>query len=140
MVFTLHPLFIRSCRSGNIGVAKTYTAEVTDETNQAKGFAILSCIWGVGNIFGPAIGGFLAQPSHKWPTVCPSVPVHYSHSRASLPPQIFPRGSFFDTYQYALPCFVVSSIALIGLFTGYFFMPVRRPMAEIRMGMTDVGN
>lgn len=36
--------------NGNIGVAKTYLGEITDETNQAKGLSIISITWGVGVI------------------------------------------------------------------------------------------
>jgi hypothetical protein len=31
-----------------VGVAKTYMAEITDETNQSKGFSILSTVWSIG--------------------------------------------------------------------------------------------
>lgn len=36
--------------NGNIGVAKTYLGEITDETNQAKGMSLISVTWGVGVI------------------------------------------------------------------------------------------
>jgi hypothetical protein len=58
-----------------------------------------------GNVLGPAMGGFLAQPARKWPT-------------------LFPPGSFFSRYEYVLPCFAASSVALIGLLAGIFFLPV----------------
>lgn len=46
-------------------VAKTMINDVTDKTNQARGFSLVSLTWGVGTLFGPSIGGFLYDPVHK---------------------------------------------------------------------------
>jgi hypothetical protein len=35
---------------GNSGVAKTYIKEITDVTNEAKGFSFISLVWGMGSI------------------------------------------------------------------------------------------
>ncbi|TPP48051.1 putative integral membrane protein [Leishmania donovani] len=42
---------------------KTMISELTDTTNRAKGLALVSLTWGVGTLFGPAIGGFLYNPA-----------------------------------------------------------------------------
>ena len=34
--------------NGNSGVARTYMREITDSTNQARGFALFGTAWGVG--------------------------------------------------------------------------------------------
>ncbi|KAK7322523.1 hypothetical protein VNO77_25907 [Canavalia gladiata] len=49
--------------------------------------------WGVGLVFGPALGGYLAQPTEKYP-------------------YLFPKGSIWDKFPYFLPCFVISMFAL----------------------------
>ncbi|EPY29114.1 transporter-like protein [Strigomonas culicis] len=45
--------------------AKTVIVDLTDATNQSKGFAIVSMTWGVGTLIGPTIGGFLYDPVNK---------------------------------------------------------------------------
>ena len=46
--------------AGNIGVAFAYVADVTDPSNRAKGMGLVGAAFGLGFIFGPAIGGILA--------------------------------------------------------------------------------
>jgi MFS transporter, DHA1 family, tetracycline resistance protein len=46
--------------AGNIGVAFAYVADVTDSSNRAKGMGVVGAAFGLGFIFGPAIGGVLA--------------------------------------------------------------------------------
>jgi len=89
---------------GNIGVAKTYLGEITDKTNQGKGFSAFGLTYGLGVIVGPLIGGLLAKPAAKYPSV-------------------FPPGSFFDQFPYLLPPLVSASVTLFGLVFGFFFLP-----------------
>ncbi|MGH9913845.1 MAG: MFS transporter, partial [Pyrinomonadaceae bacterium] len=46
---------------GNISVAQAYIADVTTENNRAQGMGIIGAAFGLGFIFGPAIGGALSQ-------------------------------------------------------------------------------
>lgn len=70
--------------NGNVGVAKTYMAEITDETNQSRGFGILSTLWGIGNVLGPVIGGFLAKPASKpWLRALFASPVWLEYTHAA---------------------------------------------------------
>jgi MFS transporter, DHA1 family, tetracycline resistance protein len=46
--------------AGNIGVAFAYVADITDSSNRAKGMGVVGAAFGLGFIFGPAIGGILA--------------------------------------------------------------------------------
>lgn len=48
--------------AGNIGVAFAYAADVTDSSNRARGMGVIGAAFGLGFIFGPAIGGVLAGP------------------------------------------------------------------------------
>ena len=46
---------------GNISIAQAYMADVTDKKTRAKGMGLLGAAFGIGFMFGPAIGGFLSQ-------------------------------------------------------------------------------
>ena len=52
---------------GNISIAQAYIADVTTKENRAKGMGIIGAAFGMGFIFGPAIGGFLAKYSYSYP-------------------------------------------------------------------------
>mgnify|MGYP001558238113 FL=1 len=52
---------------GNISIAQAYIADVTDKKNRAKGMGIIGAAFGLGFIFGPAIGGFLSKFSYAAP-------------------------------------------------------------------------
>jgi len=45
---------------GNISVAQAYIADVTDEENRARGLGLVGAAFGLGFIFGPALGGALS--------------------------------------------------------------------------------
>jgi DHA1 family tetracycline resistance protein-like MFS transporter len=46
---------------GNISVAQAYITDITDEKNRAKGLGLIGAAFGLGFIFGPALGGILSQ-------------------------------------------------------------------------------
>ncbi|MFN2455789.1 MAG: MFS transporter [Pyrinomonadaceae bacterium] len=46
---------------GNISTAQAYIADVTTAENRAKGLGLLGAAFGLGFIFGPAIGGILSE-------------------------------------------------------------------------------
>lgn len=46
--------------AANLAVAHAYVADVTTPENRAKGMGLMGATFGVGFIFGPALGGFLA--------------------------------------------------------------------------------
>ncbi|MFQ5959767.1 MAG: MFS transporter [Candidatus Methylomirabilales bacterium] len=45
---------------GNITIAQAYVADITSDENRAQGLGYLQAAFGMGIIFGPAIGGFLS--------------------------------------------------------------------------------
>ena len=47
--------------SANIGAAMAYISDITDEKNRSKGMGIIGSAFGLGFVFGPFIGGILAQ-------------------------------------------------------------------------------
>jgi len=48
--------------AGNISAAFAYVADITEPSNRAKGMGMIGAAFGLGFIFGPAIGGILAGP------------------------------------------------------------------------------
>jgi DHA1 family tetracycline resistance protein-like MFS transporter len=46
---------------GNISTAQAYIADVTTEENRAKGMGLIGAAFGLGFVFGPAIGGVLSR-------------------------------------------------------------------------------
>jgi DHA1 family tetracycline resistance protein-like MFS transporter len=46
---------------GNISVAQAYITDVTTEENRAKGLGLVGAAFGLGFVFGPAMGGFLSS-------------------------------------------------------------------------------
>ncbi len=46
---------------GNISIAQAYIADITTPENRAKGMGMIGAAFGLGFIFGPALGGFLSQ-------------------------------------------------------------------------------
>jgi DHA1 family tetracycline resistance protein-like MFS transporter len=55
---------------GNTIIAQAYVADITSEENRAQALGLLSAALGVGFIFGPAVGGFLAA---RWGMLAPFV-------------------------------------------------------------------
>jgi DHA1 family tetracycline resistance protein-like MFS transporter len=45
---------------GNISVAQAYISDITDEKDRARGLGLIGAAFGLGFIFGPAVGGFLS--------------------------------------------------------------------------------
>ena len=46
---------------GNISTAQAYIADVTSKENRAKGMGLFGAMFGLGFVFGPAIGGILSR-------------------------------------------------------------------------------
>lgn len=57
--------FVHGLFNGSSLISKTVISDITDRTNEAKGFMIISLMWGIGLLFGPAIGGFLYDPANS---------------------------------------------------------------------------
>ncbi len=54
---------------GNISVAQAYIADVTDESNRAKGLGLIGAAFGLGFIIGPAAGGLLSAYGYGTPAL-----------------------------------------------------------------------
>ena len=51
---------------GNISTAQAYIADVTTKENRAKGMGLIGAAFGLGFVFGPAIGGVLSRWDINW--------------------------------------------------------------------------
>jgi MFS family permease len=47
-------------------LARTYLADITDETNMATGFSLIGVVRGCVLVVGPALGGFLVHPAENF--------------------------------------------------------------------------
>jgi hypothetical protein len=107
--------------NGNLGVIKSMIAEITDETNVARGFSLMPMARAFGYIIGlgifyttvvlllifgrpasPFIGGILSRPQDRWPD-------HFSHP-------------FWGEYPYFLPCLVAAVYALVALILSTMYL------------------
>lgn len=85
--------------NGNIGIVKSSMAEMTDETNEARAFALLPMCWTIGQVIAPVIGGYLANPVERYPA-------------------IFGGSRLFEEYRYLLPCLVAGAFPVMGALIG----------------------
>jgi len=61
--------FIDGLTGGNITVAQAYITDVTDRKSRAKGLGMIGAAFGLGFIFGPAVGGLLSQFGYAVPAM-----------------------------------------------------------------------
>lgn len=54
---------------GNISIAQAYIADITSTSDRARGMGIIGAAFGLGFIFGPAIGGILSRYGYHWPAL-----------------------------------------------------------------------
>ncbi|KAL6905680.1 hypothetical protein ACP4OV_003281 [Aristida adscensionis] len=89
--------FLLGFLNGLLGPIRAYAVEVCRPEHQSMGLSLVSTSWAIALIIGPAIGGYLAQPTEKYP-------------------KLFPANSLFGRFPYFLPCLCISvfcSIVLI---------------------------
>lgn len=99
--------------NGTVGIIRTAVAELVPwKELQPRAFSVMPLVWNVGSIFGPMLGGALANPYHIKPgQPLPSNP------------------SLLQRFPYALPNMLAVILFLIGISTGILFLEVR--MVEI---------
>lgn len=95
--------FLLGAFCGTLGPMRAYATEVSRREHQALGVAMLSSAWGIGLVIGPALGGYLAQPADKFPSV-------------------FSQESIFGRFPYFLVSLVISIFAL-GVSILCFWLP-----------------
>ncbi|KAH8200387.1 hypothetical protein TruAng_005416 [Truncatella angustata] len=95
---------IQGASNGNVGIIRTMVAEMVPERElQPRAFSIMPLVWSIGSIFGPAFGGFFANPAKQFPS-------------------LFGGSEFLKAYPFALPNILGSVIFLISVTTGTLFL------------------
>jgi MFS family permease len=97
--------FLQGMGNGNIVIAKTIVADVTDEWSESVGFAAISLFWSLGSILGPVVGGLMYDPMTQ----------DMIGSWCAWSP-------FWATYPALLPCATVSLFSLTAMVIIYFFL------------------
>ena len=92
--------------NGNVGILRTTVAELCPwKELQPRAFSIMPIVFTIASIFGPTIGGALANPLHIDPRA--------------------PRGTrFFERFPYSPPNLVAAGLFAIGIITGWLFLKV----------------
>lgn len=92
--------------SGNVGIMRTVIAELVPQKElQPRAFSILPTVYTVGGIFGPGLGGILANPAKAYP-------------------KTFGNSVFFQAFPYALPNIVTGIFFIISILIGFLFLNV----------------
>ncbi|XP_010514733.1 PREDICTED: probable peptide/nitrate transporter At3g43790 [Camelina sativa] len=116
--------FLLGCFNCLLGVIRAYASEVVSEEYNALSLSVVSTSRGIGLILGPAIGGYLAQPAEKYPT-------------------IFSQSSVFGRLPYFLPSLVISVYAT-GVFIACWWLPetlhTRCRIAQGRLNPTELND
>ncbi|KAI7728184.1 hypothetical protein M8C21_006356 [Ambrosia artemisiifolia] len=86
--------FLLGFLNGILGTIKAYACELLRDEHQALALSSIGTAWGIGLVIGPAVGGFLAQPAEKFPSLVSS-------------------DSLFGRFPYLLPCLCISIFALV---------------------------
>nr|POE92370.1 putative membrane protein [Quercus suber] len=91
--------------NGNVGIIRTTVAEMVPfKELQPRAFSLMPLIWSIGSIFGPAIGGALANPYNV------------------KPGQKIENPRLFEKYPYALPNIVTACFFAFGISIGLLFL------------------
>lgn len=105
--------------NGNVGIIRTTVAEMVPfKELQPRAFSLMPLVWNIGSIFGPSIGGALANPLDV------------------TPGQDRTGGSLFERFPYALPNIVSAVFFAIGITTGILYL---EETLETKQGHRDYG-
>ncbi|KAK6515141.1 hypothetical protein TWF506_007486 [Arthrobotrys conoides] len=98
MATTIWEMIVFRCLAGvfagTIVTIRTMISEHSTVKTQARAFSLFAFTGNLGILFGPLIGGVLAEPASQYPSIFHGVP-------------------FFERYPYALSSFAVGAIGLV---------------------------
>jgi MFS family permease len=98
---------------GNIAAAQAYIADVTSPENRAKGLGLIGAAFGLGFVFGPAIGGLVSSPG--------ALAIADSLLPAAVP-----------VSQFTIPSFTAALITFANLVGAVFLLPETNPGGRAR--------
>jgi hypothetical protein len=99
-------------------IGKTLVSEVTTKEQEAQGMATLTGTWGVGLVFGPALGGLLSRPVLSYPGFFRAGAVGH------------PLASLLTRYPYLLPNLCTALYAAVELGVIYLYFEETLPSAQ----------
>ncbi|MFP4530145.1 MAG: MFS transporter [Halodesulfurarchaeum sp.] len=105
--------FLAGAMGGNIAAAQASVADVTTEANRAKGLGLIGAAFGLGFVFGPAIGGLVSSPA-----------------ALSIAESILPAA--VPVSQFTIPSFTAALITFVNLVAAFFLLPETNRGAEAR--------
>ncbi|KAF2191671.1 MFS general substrate transporter [Zopfia rhizophila CBS 207.26] len=101
--------FVGGALNGNVAVMQTMVAEmVKNPDHEPRAYAVQPFVWTLGGIIGSAMGGFLAQPAHFYPSV-------------------FSPDGLFGKYPYLLPNLVAVVAIVVAIVQGMIFLEETNP-------------
>lgn len=96
---------------GNIATTQAYIADITPPEDRAKGLGLIGAAFGLGFVFGPALGGIFS-----------------SDAALALAESILP--SFVPISKFSLPSFVAAAISVANLVLAFVVLPETRKSGE----------
>lgn len=91
--------------NGNVGIIRTTVAEMVPYKElQPRAFSLMPLVWNIGSIFGPSIGGALANPLNV------------------KPEEHIDNPSFFQMFPYSPPNLISAIFFTVGIVTGILFL------------------
>jgi len=102
---------VAGAMGGNIATAQAYIADVTSAEDRAKGLGLIGAAFGLGFVFGPALGGVFSSPGV----------VQFARD---VLPAVVPVG------QFSLPSFAAAAISAINLVVAFAVLPETRRRRE----------
>jgi len=101
--------------NGNVAVYKAMIGEMSDKTNIARAFSLLSLTWSLGCIIGPLLGGYLSRPAEKYAIFSTK-----QHGFLSL-------GGLWERFPFLLPCFIAACFSWFSIILGTFVLEETLP-------------
>ncbi|GGM67377.1 MFS family permease [Halarchaeum rubridurum] len=95
---------VAGAMGGNVATAQAYVADVTTRENRAGALGLIGAAFGLGFVFGPALGGLLASD----PVV--------AAARDGFP-------AFVPATRFSLPSFAAAGLAVLACAATYAFLP-----------------
>ncbi|MGA9400091.1 MFS transporter [Haladaptatus sp.] len=111
LLFLFAARILAGVMGGNIATAQAYVADITPPEDRAKGLGLIGAAFGLGFVFGPALGGIFSSDAVL------------SFARTSLP-------AFVPITQFSLPSFVAAVICGVNLVVAAVVLPETRERQE----------
>ncbi len=111
LLFLFAARILAGVMGGNIATAQAYVADITPPEDRAKGLGLIGAAFGLGFVFGPALGGIFSSDAVL------------SLARSSLP-------AFVPITQFSFPSFVAAAICGVNLVVAAVVLPETRERRE----------